>query len=71
MFYLNPFSKGAMLEMITFPPLFIKIKWAGKLCGKVAVVVGDYLYWHGKFQQHRGQLCAAEGSKLNKKASLP
>jgi hypothetical protein len=44
LFNLNPFIKGAMLEQIIFPPLFIKIKSAGKLCGKVAGVVGDYLY---------------------------
>ena len=54
--------KGAMLEQIISPPLVIKIKSAGKLCGKVAGVVVDYLYWHGIFQQHKGKLCATKGS---------
>ena len=52
MFSLNPFIKGAMLEPLTFPPLFIKINKGGKLRGNVAVVVGGSPYWHGKFQQH-------------------
>ena len=54
--------KGAMLEQIISPPLFIKIKSAGKLCGKEAGVVVDNLYWHNIFQKHKGKLCPAKGS---------